>query len=253
MDYPKNPDYGNGRFRRAILMRHTEPGRVEAQLEDTCHGFAVRLDHDGERVTGIDGTALRFPLSTCVDAPRQLAPLVGFPLNGRLADWFKVGNPGGQCTHLFDLATLAFSHASRDDVERRYDIVIEDADADGILDMMALCNGELKLHWKMDSRDTLTSPADLAGKPMMRGFHQWASVMFFGDDLEIASQMQRGGFVCSARRYDANARAGRRAADHGMPRGTCYSYSEPAVQHAIGLAGATRDFSECPEQLLKFR
>lgn len=253
MHYPPNPHYGNGRYRRAIHLDQSMPGLVVALMEDTNHGFSLHLSHDGHCITDLSAKALRIPLNTCVDAPGQLAQLVGFPLSGALADWFRKGNPSAQCTHLFDLATLAFRHAGRAAKERRYDIIVEDADRDGILDMRALRDGEQVFHWRMNSELTATYPECIAGKPMMRGFHQWASELFTGDDLELAAQLQRGGFVSFARRFDHNAVSGKIAAEDGVRLGTCYSYSESRIHQSVRLTDSVRDFSDCPEQLLTFQ
>ena len=46
-DYPLNPEYGEGCFRRHIRLRASE-SEVLAELEDHHHAFRLTLQHDGQ-------------------------------------------------------------------------------------------------------------------------------------------------------------------------------------------------------------
>ena len=46
-NYPRNPDYGTGTYRRRIRLEQGD-GCVYGALEDTNHGFTVTVYHDGE-------------------------------------------------------------------------------------------------------------------------------------------------------------------------------------------------------------
>lgn len=81
--YPANPDYGNGIYRRRIVLARRST-RVEARLEDSNHAFSLTLVHDGQHVTGVDGRALRYPLSTCPQAMTRLQKFVGLPRCSRI-------------------------------------------------------------------------------------------------------------------------------------------------------------------------
>ncbi|HUH37003.1 MAG TPA: DUF2889 domain-containing protein [Spongiibacteraceae bacterium] len=245
-----NPLYGTGRYRRAILLGKV-PGAVSAALEDCNHGFTLTLEHNGAAVTAVRAETHRAPLTTCVDAPQALDALVGFPLDGSASDFRTRAKPTSQCTHLFDLASLALAHARRGERERRYDVVVEDA-VDGLSRMSVQRNGTPLLEWLATEQHTLVEPDGLAGRPIMSGFHAWASSHYSGDAFEAAVVLQRGYFVAQARRFNIEANAGQPALGNGMRGGVCYSYNQPAIAHAYHCADSARDFSDCPEQLLKF-
>jgi chromosomal replication initiation ATPase DnaA len=73
-NYPRNPDYGTGTYRRRIRLEQGD-GCVYGALEDTNHGFTVTVYHDGEHVTAIEGDAKRVPYTSC---PGALNPIKGY-------------------------------------------------------------------------------------------------------------------------------------------------------------------------------
>ena len=99
-----------GVYRRRIRLTSPVKGRVAAEMEDDFHHFGVELEHDGERVTAIQGSAARFPWTTCPAAAVELQGLVGAPLATRstaIADHIPARQ---NCTHMYDLAGLALAH-----------------------------------------------------------------------------------------------------------------------------------------------
>src|SRR5690606_3542405 len=84
-DYPKNPAYGQGTFRRRIRLEGHD-GHVRAALEDTNHGFCVTIHHDGQVVTAISPEAKRTPYDTCPEAGRNLQALVGSRIDSSARD-----------------------------------------------------------------------------------------------------------------------------------------------------------------------
>ncbi len=77
--FPVNPDYGKGIYRRRIVLTR-QGNRDEARLEDTHHGFSLILDHDRQHIIKVDEQALRYPLSTCLQAMTRLQDLIGLPI-----------------------------------------------------------------------------------------------------------------------------------------------------------------------------
>ncbi len=111
-EFPANPAYGTGCFRRKIHLIN-QPGRVVAALEDDCHGFRVTLHHDGATVTEVEAETLRIPFDTCPGAIEPIKALSGIALGSEPKTITTQVSPFSNCTHLFDLSVLAISHASR--------------------------------------------------------------------------------------------------------------------------------------------
>ncbi|MFM7785844.1 MAG: hypothetical protein ACKPE6_14570, partial [Gammaproteobacteria bacterium] len=96
---PLNPHYGTGCFRRAIRLWRIDAATVGAAVEDEPHAFALRLSHDGERVTGVEAEAVRFPLTTCPGATDALRSIIGAPLDPRMSVLKQHADPRANCTH----------------------------------------------------------------------------------------------------------------------------------------------------------
>lgn len=244
-----NPAYGTGVFRRRIRLSN-DGNRVVAELEDCNHGFALTLTHNGQSVTAITAQAIRFPFNTCPDAVTALQGFVGCPLTATAAEIRQQVRPERNCTHLYDLAILAMAQASRPQRSRQYDVTVPD-EADGVLTVEVSRDGILLHSWQIRNR-IIIAPARLAGKPMMKGFYQWATAEFAGDDLEAAEVLQRGFFVSHTRRLDLKHSVGRPASGDHMPDGSCYSYNRGVVEKAFQASDNVRDFTDTPELLLRF-
>ncbi len=244
-----NPDYGQGIFRRRIKLDN-EGNHVLAELEDCNHGFRLRLHHDGQQVTAIDVETLRYPLTTCKGAGEPLQALIGCPLTPAIDKILKHTRPSSNCTHLFDLATLAIAHASRSEKRRVYDIEVPDSTTD-LTELQVKRNGLIIHQWQA-SDHKLCSPSSVAGKPLMKGFYFWVFKHFHGEALEAALVLQKGYFVSRARHIDLDASAGMPASDDKYMLGACYTYSPAIVAEAFRETHSVRDFTDCPEQLLQF-
>src|SRR5439155_17507370 len=117
-------------YRRCIVVRELEPGVIECDLEDDFHHFVVTLRHSTERVVGVEMSALRWPWATCPAAGAKLQALLAMPLSPRFTDAGRWTDPAQNCTHQFDAAAHAMTHAAgrvtgrRSLAERRYDCEI---------------------------------------------------------------------------------------------------------------------------------
>jgi hypothetical protein len=250
-DYPLNPDYGNGVFRRRIRLRNS-PGTVTGELEDCAHGFRVRIEHDEQQVTAVQGEPIRVPMTTCPGAVQPLRALEGIPLDSSTMHILKRVNIRANCTHLYDLSLLAISHARRDEEQRLYDVAVDDQPGDGNPAAAEVYrDGELVHRWlTRDSR--IIEPQELAGNTVMQGFTFWANRRFEGDANEAAFVLQKGLFVAAARVLDMEKVNGDPATSHSFMQGACYSYSSPQVEKALRYGHNVRDFTDTPEQLLEF-
>lgn len=245
-----NPAYGSGIFRRRMSLR-VAGHRVAVDMEDDNHGFRVRLEHDGDRVTGLEIDAVRHPFNTCPEAIRLLQQrLLGLRLDEEEKTLRTRLVPGENCTHMYDMALIAMAHARDAESCVIYDMEVED-ECKGITTARVARDGQTIHTWKIGNH-TLLAPAEHAGQPVMRGFYQWASRAFSGIPREAAMVLQRAYFVAQSRRYSYAPAADHPATSDGMPRGSCYSYNAGAVERAHRSDGTIRTFSDAPGKLLKF-
>jgi hypothetical protein len=245
-----NPDYGHGIFRRRIRLVGSG-AKVCAELEDTNHGFRSTVFHDGNKVTDIHAEALRAPLSTCGGAIEPLKQLIGTTLDASTKDITTRIDPRANCTHLYDLTLLAIAHCLRGEVTRQYDMEVEDQPSATPAESRCYRDHQLMLVWQ--ARDWQISAGPHSGKPLFKGFAAWAAGAFSGDEQEAAFALQKAYFVSQARRFNVDDLAGTSADDQPHMNGVCFSYSSPNIERAVRTANSTRDFSDCPEQLLTFQ
>ena len=249
-NYPINPDFGKGIYRRRIRLEK-QGNSVRGQLEDCNHGFCGVVHHDGNKITAIDPEHKRIPFDTCGGAAKPLMTLIDTPLGLNARQLAERVDPRANCTHWLDLTLLAIRQAARDEAVRQYDVEVPD-ELDSPTDAKVFRNGELIHHWQM--RDwVIQAPAGLEGNTLFRGFSAWANREFTDDEQEAAFILQKGYFVSRARRFDIEQIAGESAARHKSMHDACYSYSEPQRSKAHRTSGTTRDFTETPEELLKFK
>lgn len=250
-DYPKNPNFGQGCYRRRIRLINQE-NTVSGELEDTNHAFRCIISHDGQHVTDIQSEILRIPFDTCPGASEPIKKLIGLALCDDVQELIPHTDASGNCTHLLDLALMAIRHARRSQVEWLYDIRIDDQLDEQPTSAEIYANGELIHAWQTLNWQIM-APESLKDKVLYKGFSKWANIEFSGDTKEAAFALQKGYFVSSARRYNINAQAGQAAIEHlDVMLGACFSYSRPQIELAKRTANSARDFSDTPELLLTF-
>lgn len=250
-DYPRNPHYGTGMYRRRIRLEQRE-GHVLGALEDTNHGFTVTVRHDGTHVTAIEADTRRIPYTSCPGAVEPIKGYVGTSIHASLKDLNFHMPPAANCTHLLDLTVMSIRHAASANPVRQWDITVTDQTDTHDAVCTVLRDGIEMFCWQ--ARDLqLTQPAEFKGNPFYLGFGKWATQRYAGDELEAAFILQKGYFVSLARFFDVNSMAGEPAlaSQEGMG-GACYTYSPPAIEHGVRTANSVRDFSDCEEQLLQF-
>lgn len=244
---PIRDAYGTGIFRRRIRLRQ-EPGVASGELEDDFHHFAATVRHDGERVTGATGVASRYPWTTCPGAVDPLARLRGLALSRSLRSVARFTDPRAQCTHLFDLASLAVSLAASDRPGVLYDLAVPDR-KDGATTITLHRDGELLLRWELEGI-RIVSPDPFAGHNLAGGgFAAWSEAELDADTAEAAQVLRRGALIAMGRAYDMDqvpvARGFASAAG-----GSCYSFAPERVDDAKRVLGTMMDFTDAPEKLL---
>ena len=249
-NYPINPAFGKGTYRRRILLiQHN--GYVSGDLEDCNHGFSVKVFHDNTHITAIDAQHHRIPYTTCGGAREPLMKLQGLPLGLTSQEVASQVNIRGNCTHWLDLTLLAIRHVRCKKTVRQYDIEVPD-ETDTATLAKIFRDGELILEWPIKDW-VIQEPNLLAGKGIYKGFSAWANQEFTDEDLkEAAFALQKGYFVSRARRFDLENLAGESAKAHPSMTNACYTYSEPQASKGVRTCDSIRDFTDTPEELLKF-
>lgn len=221
-----------------------------AALEDDAHGMVCRVEHDGARITALLPEFHRFPMNVCPGAAEPLRALIGMPLEVDHATFFGGGRTRQNCTHMFDLAWLAISHAKRSEVVREYLAEIPD---EGVTARPTTLqrNGETVLRWQLQGT-TVLDPAPFAGRDLFAGFTGWALRHFTGDDLEAILVLQKGCFLAQSRRLVLSP-GPLSPAEQSRYGGICFGYATERVGVAVRVERSRRDFTEHPERLLQFR
>lgn len=190
IDSDQFPTFPSGLWRRVVLF--PQAGWIGGAIEDDFHHFLIRLDHDGTRVTGAQGRALRHPWSACGLAPGHLArELVG----ARLAD-VAARDPFQHCTHTFDLAVLCAADAL-DDAPSVLDMKVADR-VDGRTTATLERNGEECLRWLLEGT-AIAGPAPFAGRETKK-LSQWKSE-FSPEVAEWCAMLRRACYVSGGRQH----------------------------------------------------
>jgi hypothetical protein len=253
-DYPLNPNYGQGVFHRKIRFskgNDSDGDFVFGELEDCNHGFCIKVYFSNGIVTAIQPEAKRIPLSTCAGAAGPLRDLIGKKIQDSSKALHSQMNPQGNCTHWLDLSIWAINYAAGDyDETHTYHMQIPDELDHGTPCTLHL-NQQLLMEWTVKDW-VIQTPEAYHGLPFYKGFAAWANKI---DDTKLKAAafiLQKAYFVSRARYYDIEALAGEKADNHDMMIGACYSYSPPRVHIAERTSGTVRDFTQQPEQLLRF-
>ena len=240
LNFPRNPDYGHGITRRLVRLVGT-PGQVQAVLTDIFHEMRCTVSHDGETVAGIHGEMVRFPTTACPAAASVLEEMCGLPIDTPMVNLYAGGRPARNCTHLFDLATLAVAHSRRGTAVRVYSAAVPD-ETDGPVEITASCNGKIVHCWSIRN-GIIEAPRELAGRPLRKGFASWAVETFEDTALEAATVLSRTYFIAYGARFLHEAADGLPVATQAARLGVCYAFAVERASLATFRKGNRRDFT----------
>jgi hypothetical protein len=236
-------------YRRRIRVVTLEPGVVESDLQDDFHHFVVTIRHNGEVVESVDAESERWPWSTCPAAAIPLRKLVGMSLSRRFTAAGRFTDPKQNCTHQFDAACHAITHAAAGRDERVYDLEIPVRDpTTGASHCRLWVDGEPALDWHV-TWEGITDPQppfDLA--PWKGGFMRWADENLPENDAELAITLRRACDIGMGRGMDLDAIPVASALPHLMS-GVCHSMQPGIVEVALRHVGSIRDFAADPDLL----
>lgn len=236
-----------GVYRRHIRLR-ASAGVVHADMEDDSHRFGVTLRHDGLHVTAIEGRALRVPWSLCPGAIGVLCRLVGMPLAPAPLAASAFADQKQQCTHLFDLAAIAVSHAARDIAARDYRIDGPWYEIEVPRTITLYRDNEAVLEWVLRG-NSIVGPEPYASIGV-KSLLQWAVQQPVDPDaLEALFVLRRAVLISGSRTLDLDRLATADQTGHGI--GACYVHQPERITLARRNVGSSRDFTDTPDAMLE--
>jgi hypothetical protein len=237
-------------MRRRHVLLARDASTVVAGMEDEMHRFELVLHHDGTRVTAVEGRAVRWPWSPCLESPVALEALRDMPLSTAPSAAGRWTDARQQCTHQFDLAALAVAHAARHAaggaVRRTYDAVVPDWFEPPYSAVLWRDGSEL-LRWEVGD-DTILGPAPFEGVPLRKRFIAWCEDRLDDDLAEAATVLRRAAWISPARRLDLEGCA--TASESSLQPGVCYTAQPQRLGIARRNRGSLRDYGNDPEALL---
>jgi hypothetical protein len=251
-DFDPDFDLGADAYRRRIRVTSTAPGTVVSRLEDDFHHFEVTLHHDGNTVGDVDCASYRWPWTTCPDAAGPLRALRGMPLSRRFTAAKAWTDPRRNCTHQYDAACYAITHAARAGAAvRQYDVEVPAREpTTGRTDLRLWVDGELALAWTLTWTGIVDPPAPFDAAPWRGGFMQWAETHLSEEDAERAITLRRAADIGMGRGMDLDAVPV--ASDLAHPMGNvCYTMQPGVAEVAFRHRGSIRDFAGAPARLLQ--
>lgn len=230
---PPNPNYGKGFFVRALQITTPAPGRILLGMEDIGHALQIAFEHDGARITAIEGRWQRHPLSSCTGAAAELEKMVGCPLGDNVLAPRQFADERQHCTHFFDMLRLGITHAWHRREDRRYEVFMADAPQGPLVAELTL-NGQQVMALTLDNY-VIAKPDRFAGVSIFEGFMKWAAANLSPEDFEYAFIVQRAVFVSRGRLLDMRAAIGLPAELSGPPIGSCYGSQPQRIAGAVRL------------------
>ena len=242
---PSQRRYGEGIYRRRILLRLGEDHTASGELEDDFHNFRVDIAWRDGVVTSVAGQPLRGPWTVCMSANEPIQSVVGTRL-GTGPTVLRHLDAKSNCTHLFDLTGLVIAHAARGvSGDRTYDFAVTDDRPDGTQEATMWTDGVEQLRWVIRGREVL-EPAEWTDVPVWNGFIDWAGTNLDDEAAERAVTLRRAIDISIGRRQDLD----------GFPTAADLTPEPVTICHAIRPEHASvafrnkrsdRDFTDHPE------
>jgi hypothetical protein len=235
-------------YRRRIRIMTVEPGVVRSDLQDDFHHFVIKLRHERNRVVSVDAESRRWPWSTCPGAAEPLRLLAGMPLEPRFTAAGRWTDPKQNCTHQFDAACHAITHAAHGRRARVYDLEVPMRDPGGASRCRLWVDGEPDLEWSIDWNGIVDPVPPFDSAPWRGGFMRWADEQLPPDAAERAITLRRACDIGIGRGMDLDAIP---VADQLPPSmaGICHTMQPGVVHVALRHVGSIRDFARTPDRL----
>jgi hypothetical protein len=236
-------------YRRRIAIRTVAPGVVVSELEDDFHHFVITLHHDGRQVESVHAESERWPWSTCPAAAEPLRKLARMSLARRFTAAGRWTDPKLNCTHQFDAACYAITHAAAGRDRRIYDVEVPARDPEtGVSRVRLWVDSTLDLVWDIDWQGLVAPEARFAPAPWKGGFMRWADSTLDVDEAERAITLRRGCDIGMGRGMDLDAVPVAIRLPGNMA-GVCHTMQPGVAEVALRNVGSIRDFAAHPERL----
>jgi hypothetical protein len=236
-------------YRRRIRIVSLDPGVVQSDLLDDFHHFVITLRHDGTRVVAVDAESRRWPWSTCPAAAEPLRRLAGMPLEARFTAAGRWTDPKQNCTHQFDAACHAITHAAHGREERVYDLEIPLRQPEtGASHCRSWVDGDPDLEWQLDWNGIVDAEPPFDTAPWRGGFMRWADENLEPDEAERAITLRRACDIGLGRGMNLDAIPVADQLPQSMA-GICHTMQPGVVDVAFRHVGSIRDFARDPNLL----
>lgn len=247
---PAGLDRAADAYRRRIRVTTVAPGVVVSELEDDFHHFVVTLRHADGRVAEVTCESRRWPWSTCPGAAASLTRLAGMPLARRFTAAGRWADPKLSCTHQFDTACHAITHAAWGRRQRQYDVEVPVRDpATGATRVRLWVDGAQRLEWALAWGGIVDPAPPFDAAPWRGGFMRWADETLPADDAECAIVLRRASDIGMGRGMDLDSIPVATELPASMA-GICHTMQPGVVELAVRHVGSIRDFAATPERLL---
>jgi hypothetical protein len=233
-------------YRRRIRVVSLGPGVVQSDLQDDFHHFVITLRHEDGHVVAVDAESRRWPWSTCPGAAEPLRRLAGMPLASRFTAAGRWTDPKQNCTHQFDAACHAITHAAHGRNERVYDLEIPLRDpAAGASHCRLWVDGIIDLVWHIDWNGIVDAEPPFDAAPWRGGFMRWADDNLAPDHAERAITLRRACDIGMGRGMDLDAIPVADQLPQSMA-GICHTMQPGVANVALRHVGSIRDFAREP-------
>lgn len=234
-----SPDKDWTGYRRRIRI-DPAPESVGVEMEDDCHHFAVRIEHDGTTIGSVTTEAKRFPWTTCPAAGAFLSQRMK---GVKLPEASIVEDQRQHCTHMYDLFVLGANHAS-DCVNTQYEVRVDDP-VDGVAQCAVVeRDGEEILRWYIGGGTGAESPGG-----SFRDLEAWSRSLN-EEHQEAARILRRGVLVSGGRKFDPPASSDASILLDVM-EGACFTFQTERASEGKRVSGTLRDYSYEPEKMLE--
>lgn len=203
-----------------------------AEVEDDIHHMKVSIEHDGQRAIRIDAEQPRAPWTTCPGAIKKLSDTFAGVGLGQF-EIAKRAEKKQNCTHLYDLAVLAATHAF-DSETLQYDVYVSDP-VNGIRNAEIWSKGKQLLAWSLSGMD-IEDPAELTGKGLFE-LSDWINSLSSKDEREAAKILRWASLIANGRIIPLEEQSDAQK----MPP-NCYTF-QPEMAIEAKRVGRIRDFS----------
>jgi hypothetical protein len=221
-------------YRRRVEVRPA-PGVVEAEMEDYCHHFHLRIAHNDGTIERVESAGVRFPWETCAAGAAGARSLVGVTLDDAIDAGTWALDRSAQCVHVVDLSLIAVRHAL-DTTPTSYEAVVTPGSHRRRRATLTR-NGQIVLIWSLDGED-VTGPEPFTGLSLSRSaFFAWIRARLPEPQHEAAVVLRRACYIGVSRGIELDVYAN--AGDLHAPDESCYTYRTDVALTARRVRGSS--------------